>query len=164
MAMMVFGPLTQHDDLSPGKDPTGLGRWVVTTLRGKEGFITRVICGYNSCGNAKPHSSTVYQQHRWFLITQQHSTVCPRVKFWEDLVAQLSKWRDQGDRLIVCLDTNEDIYKKSLGKAPTSTSGLNMKELVGSFTGKALGATHFRGSKPIDGIWATSDVEVAATP
>ena len=67
-------------------------------------------------------------------------------------MAQLVKWRQQGDRLIVCLDANEDIYKKSIGKTLTDTSGLAMKEVVGEFTGKRLGATHFRGSKPIDGL------------
>jgi hypothetical protein len=37
----------------------------------------------------------------------------------------------------------------------------SMKEVVGEFTGKRLGATEFRGSKPIDTIWATEDVEIA---
>jgi hypothetical protein len=36
-----------------------------------------------------------------------------------------------------------------------------MKEVVGLYTGKKLEPTYFRGSKPIDGIWATSDVTIA---
>ena len=39
--------------------------------------------------------------------------------------------------------------------------GLGMKEVVGEFTARKLGATYFRGSVPIDDIWATSDVTVA---
>ena len=35
-----------------------------------------------------------------------------------------------------------------------------MSEVVGTFTGKKIGPTYFRGSKPIDGIWATTDVTV----
>ena len=35
-----------------------------------------------------------------------------------------------------------------------------MSEVVGEFTGKQLGATYFRGSKPIDAVWATRDIEV----
>ena len=58
------------------------------------------------------------------------------------------------------MDANEDIYKKSIGKTLTNEEGLAMKEVVGDFTGKKLGATFFRGTKPIDGIWATSDVVV----
>jgi hypothetical protein len=33
-----------------------------------------------------------------------------------------------------------------------------MIEVIGTFTGKKIGPTFFRGSKPIDGIWATPDI------
>jgi hypothetical protein len=161
-AVLAFGRLAQHADTSSGKNELGLGRWSVMTLRGEEGFVTRVVCGYNPCGNARPDSGTVYQQHRRFLITRRQSLVCPRVKFREDLIRQLTQWGDQGDRLIVCLDANEDIYKKSLGKALTALSGLGLTEVVGKFTGSPIGPTHFRGSKSIDGVWATSDVTVSS--
>jgi hypothetical protein len=36
-----------------------------------------------------------------------------------------------------------------------------MKEVVGDFTGRWLGATFFKGQEPIDAIWATNDIEVA---
>ncbi len=36
-----------------------------------------------------------------------------------------------------------------------------MKEVVGEFTGCKVGSTYFWGSKPIDGIWATADVEIS---
>ena len=35
-----------------------------------------------------------------------------------------------------------------------------MTEVVGGFTCQKFGATYFRGSTPIDGVWATSDVTV----
>jgi hypothetical protein len=35
-----------------------------------------------------------------------------------------------------------------------------MKEVVGEFTGRQLGATFFMGSEPIDAIWATRDLKV----
>ena len=35
-----------------------------------------------------------------------------------------------------------------------------MSEVVGEFTCQKVGATYFRGSTPIDGVWATSDVTV----
>jgi hypothetical protein len=72
----------------------------------------------------------------------------------------LSKWRSEGDKLIVCLDTNEHIYRKVLGRSLTDIDGLSMKEVVGNFTGKAIGSKIFWGSKPIDGVWATSDITI----
>ncbi len=58
----------------------------------------------------------------------------------------------------MCLDTNEHIYRKGIGKSLTDIEGLAMKEVVGEFTGKAIGTTFFQGSKPINGVWATSDI------
>ena len=76
------------------------------------------------------------------------------------MIAQLKQWREDGDRLIVCLDTNENIYNKRIGKKLTDREGLTMSEMVGGFTCKKVGAAYFRGSTPIDGVWATSDVTV----
>jgi hypothetical protein len=65
------------------------------------------------------------------------------VKFREDLMAQLTWWREEQNKLVVCLDANKYIYHKSLGKALTNVDGLNMREVVGTFTGKQIGATYF---------------------
>ena len=35
-----------------------------------------------------------------------------------------------------------------------------MNKVVGDYTGTPLGTTFFRGSKPIDGVWATLDITV----
>ena len=58
------------------------------------------------------------------------------------------------------MDANEDIYSKSIGKRMTDPAGLGMIEAISNFTGKKLGATFFRGSKPIDAVWHTPDVIV----
>lgn len=158
-SMLMFGGIIDYFDMSlSGKDDTGLGRWVVMTLRGDTN--TRIVCGYNPCGNDKPNSGTVYHQQRRYWLGKRRCATCPRIKFRDDLLEQLTKWRENGDKLIVCLDANENIYKKSIGKALTSVDGLAMKEIVGEFTGTPIGPTYFRGSKPIDAIWATSDVDV----
>ncbi len=118
----------------------GLGCWAVMTLQG-DGVRTREVCGYNPCGNAKLNSGTSYQQHRHFLVTQLKDLTCPRKRFHDDLMSQLEKWREEGDCLVVCLDANEDIYKKSLRKSLTKQEGLNMLEVVGEFTGRKIGPT-----------------------
>jgi hypothetical protein len=125
-----------------------------------DGIRTRIICGYNPCYNNKTDNSTTYQQHRRY-FRPRNENQCPRSLFREHLISTFKKWREEGDRLIVCLDANEDIYKKSIGKALTDNDGLAMNEVVGTFTGKNIGSTFFRGSKPIDGDWATtSDISI----
>jgi hypothetical protein len=158
--MLIFGEMIDYyNQAQLGQDDSGLGRWVAMTLRGET--TTRIICGYNSCGNNRPNSGTVYHQQRQYWITKQGCLTCLRVKFWEDLVAQLKRWREQGDKLIVCLDANEDVYSKLIGKALTLIDRLAMQELVGKFMGRRIGPTYFRGSQPIDAVWATPDAQIA---
>jgi hypothetical protein len=159
-SLLLFGTLTEqlvHDEL--GKDESGLGRWSVMTLKG-DGVQTRVVCGYNPCYNRKLKSSTSYQQHRRYFITKKGDLTCPQTKFREDLVTQLKKWREDGNRLIVCLDANEHIYKNSIGQTLTDIEGLAMREIIGAITNQPVGPAFFQGSKPIDGVWATSDISV----
>jgi hypothetical protein len=111
--LMMFGPRTSSlDHSAEKKDPSGLGRWSVMTVQG-EGFKTRIVCGYNPCYNNTPNNSTSYQQHRRYFINKRKDLTCPRTKFREDLIEQLSKWREGGDKLIVCLDATK-IYIRSL--------------------------------------------------
>ena len=113
--MILFGSLIQTFDVDhSGKDDTGFVRWCYMTFCGSEGIKTRVVCGYNSWYNNKKESNTSYQKHRRFFITKQKDRTCPRKRFQEDLIAHLKHWREDGDRLIFDLDTNENIYNKSI--------------------------------------------------
>jgi hypothetical protein len=140
-------------------DPSGLGCWTVMMLQG-DGVWTCIVCGYNPCGNNKLNSGTSYQQQKRYLVTVWKDLTCPRKKFHDDLIAQLKKWRDEGGRLVVCMDANKNIYHKLIGRSLMDMDGLNMSKVVGNFTGRKLGPTFFRGSKPIDGVWATHDILV----
>ncbi len=59
----------------------------------------------------------------------------------------------------MCMDAN-DIYKKEIGCLLTNEDSLNMSEVVGDFTGTPVGPNFFRGTKPIDRVWATKNVQV----
>ena len=160
-ALMAYGDLVAYlDPDETGKDETGLGRWTYMRFVGADGKSTYVVSGYNPCSNKKVDSGTTYQQHRRYLIEKENDLTCPRKRFREDLVRKLKEWRKEGNRLIVCLDANEDIYLESIGRELSNLTGLGLQEVVSQFTGKRLGATFFRGSKPIDGVWATGDLEV----
>jgi hypothetical protein len=128
---------------------------------GGDGVVTRISCGYSPCSNKKKESGKVYQQHQWHLINKLNVLTCPRKRFCKDLLQQMKQWQPAGERLVLCLDANENIFRAKLGWQLTDLHSLGMKEVVGEFTGRQLGATFFRGSEPIDAIWVTSDLEVA---
>jgi hypothetical protein len=59
---------------------------------------------------------------------------------------------------MVCLDANEDIYHKSIEKALTDINGQAINEVVDKFTHQPVGPTFFWGSKPIKGVWVSSEI------
>ncbi len=71
-------------------------------------------------------------------MTQRKDLTCPRKQFYDNLLTQLEKWRREEDCLVDCLDTNDDIYKKSLGQSRTNQDGLKMSKVVGDYTGKKI--------------------------
>ena len=157
-AVLSYNELLQqfHREGS-GRDDLGLGRWTFMRFIGEDRIITRIICGYSPCANKKTDSETVYQQHRRQLIQKLKDVTCPPARFREDLLRQMKQWQKDGERLILCLDAIENIYRGELGQRLTDLDGLGMKEVVGEFTGLQLGATYFRGSEPIDGVWAVTN-------
>jgi hypothetical protein len=163
-AMMVYSDLIQQfDPEASGRDDLGLGRWMYILFCCTNNTVTLVICGYSPCANKKKDSGTVYQQHRRHLINMLGDDTCPWTRFREDLLRQMRRWRQARERLILCLDANKNIYLGEMGRELTDLHGLGMKEVMGEFTTKQLGATYFRGSVPIDAVWATSDVAMVNT-
>ncbi len=59
------------------------------------------------------------------------------------------------------MDHNKHTYDGPLGRALLDPGGLALQEAVLQHTGRRTGATFFRGSKPINGLWVTSNIEVA---
>ncbi len=115
-AMMVHGNLIQQfDPEGSRRDYLCLGRWTYMKFSGNDNIITRVICGYSPCANKKKDSGTVYQQHCRHLINKLNDDTCPRLRFREDLLRKMKQWCRKGERLILCLDANENIYMGELG-------------------------------------------------
>ena len=112
-------------------------------LQGEDGIRTRFVCGYNPCPSGKRATKSSYQQHRCYFIRKERDRTCPRTRFRQDLIKNLIQWRKEGDRLVVCLDANGNIYNKKLGRDLANNSELEMVEVVGNFTGQKVGPTFF---------------------
>ena len=132
-----------------GTDFTGLGRWSWMWIRGKGNHHTRIIAAYQLCrNNSKGVESNYALQRQYF--RERGDTRCPRLIFRSQLIKQLEKWKQEGDRIILMMDANEHIYTGHLAKLLRSPT-IQMKEMLRTRTGVASPATFFRGTKPIDG-------------
>ena len=140
-----------------GNDESGLGRWSWVKVEGKAGHVTRIISAYRPCRNGNARSlQTVYAQQRRHWLSQ-HRHISPIKAFRDDLLAALQAWRETGERLILGIDANEDMATGILARA-LRRPDLRMRDLIRERTGLPGPATHIRGKKQIDGVWATPDI------
>jgi hypothetical protein len=139
----------------------GLGRWCWVLLGKNNGHNTRIINAYNPCKNKNVNSGTSYQQQRRYFLTKKKDLTCPLILFHKHLVRQIKQWQALGDRIILFMDHNEHVTNGPIGKKLGDKDGLDLREAVVKYTGKSPGATFFCGSKPINGMWVSSDLEIS---
>ena len=80
---------------------------------------------------------------------------------YNDLIGQLQNWREEGSGSYYVWMETRTFTRRAFGKSITARYGLDINEVVGTFTGKKIGATFFRGSKLIDSVRATPDIIVS---
>jgi hypothetical protein len=95
-----------HRAIESGSDPYDLGRWSWTRYRGRGNITLRVICAYRPCDSSG--SLTVYAQHQNY-FDDENIEGCPRELFTTHILAEIDKWIQEGDQIILMLDANEDI-------------------------------------------------------
>jgi hypothetical protein len=59
------------------------------------------------------------------------------------------------------MDHNKHMAEGALRKALGDSDGLDLREAIIHHTGKSPGATFFRGSKPIDGLWVSGNIDIS---
>ncbi len=144
-----------------GKDKEGLGRWSWILFGGSDGHMARLITAYNPCKSGRVNSGTSYQQQQRYYIMKKKDLTCPQILFRRHLTAAITKWRDAGEQIVLFMDHNKHIYDGMLGKALSNRDGLNLQEVILKQTGAPTGATFFRGSQPIDGLWASDNLDIS---
>eukprot|EP00957_Ditylum_brightwellii_P076253 5796075-Ditylum_brightwellii.AAC.1 len=88
-------------------DPLGLSRWVSMKLSVAAEVTTRLVISYmpsNSNNNRLNAIKAQHQRHLWYKLKDFR---CPHRAWCEDLIAQLNRWRDDGERILLMADVNE---------------------------------------------------------
>jgi hypothetical protein len=143
------------------RNSKGLGRWSWILLGGTNGHNTRVITAHNPCKNKNVNLGTTYQQQQIYFITKKKDLTCPLVLFRNHLIKQIKEWHAAGDRITLFMDHNEHVINGQLGKALADKERLDLREAIVQHTGTSPGATFFQGSKPMDGLWISSNLDIS---
>eukprot|EP00978_Attheya_sp_CCMP212_P045986 scaffold368430_cov59-Attheya_sp.AAC.5 len=141
-----------------GSDESGLGRWVWTRYVGKGGKHLRV--NYFDGITPTPREAVYLQQYDTYTKAELKIAILstigiqPHDRFPFDLEVDLQHWQDMGDQIILMGDLNHDNVCSS--KIVKFFEDLSMRELItGTHNSQKAPNTYNRGSKPINGIWAT---------
>ena len=142
-----------------GADEEDFGRWSWMRLAGAEA-ATRIITAYIPCTTRKKAiSATIAQQKRYWRLQGEYQ--CSRKLLRRDLIAKMLEWREDGDKLILILDGNEDMKNGQIARMLRHPD-LDMKDAVKSRSNIDGPAIFVRGSRQIDGAWVTPDIEISA--
>ena len=143
--------------IEQGADEEGLGRWSWMKFSGK-GVTTRIVVAYIPCNTRKQAVQATMAQHRRYWRLQGERR-CPRKLMREALANQLKTWRNQGEKLILLIDSNENMAGGPLARMLTEPE-LDMRDAVLHRTQVSGPATFIRGQRQIDGAWVTPDINI----
>jgi hypothetical protein len=139
-----------------GKDRQGLGRWSFAKIAShKEKLV--IITAYRPCKAYGPATAWMQQ---WSLLQGQGVQNPDPIKcFYDDLSAELAKWRSEGAEIILMLDANEPLGDRpgGLGNLVGQHSLIDLSWKIIQETDAV--STYARGSKKIDFIFGTQGVE-----
>ena len=140
-----------------GKDPTQLGRWIWTLLRGRQGTQVRIIAGYRPVEDSSNRPHTVYSQHEYYFheIAEPKRPRNPREAFYEDLNVWIKRWIEEGDSIILGLDANEDIHTGTTLEWITSWGLRDAMKTSHPQLGRVATCNKNGRNVPIDGIWCS---------
>ena len=138
-------------------------------FEGRQGHVARILVSvYVPCHTSRGSGDlTVFSQQRRQL---DHMRIegCPRDVLLEDVRAKLLEWRQNGERIVVFIDANENM---TCGKFHSMLSGpdLGLREAVSSrhpdprwtHTG-TYSKGPYTGQHPIDGVYVSPDLPICA--
>ena len=101
----------------------------------------------------------VYQQHVRYIQTNRLSCT-PYQLFVNDLTKQVKCWTEAGDRILLFIDANKDIRTGLMARSLTSAN-IGLQEILHKFWGNNTPNTYIDGSLPIDGIFASPELEIS---
>ena len=152
-ANILIGNVSHQSTLS-GSDPTGLGRWSWTLIRGPANRMLLTASAY-APPKTKFSSNTVAGQHVTHLRAQNDDRSA-QAAFFEDLGKEIKKWQESKYSIVLGIDANADVESPTFGQWHRSLGLTN--PLLQAY-GPAP-STYQRGSRPIDAILTSIDVEV----
>ena len=157
VSMIKTNSLLDHICQSGG-DERNLGRWRWITLRGKQGRKTTII------GTYRTENGWVTSNNQLAAIRNTEdgakNLLEPTELWFSDLKELIQEKQDNGHSIILCGDFNDDMTDDN-ARVTKFAKKLNMREVILGRHGKQNAPhTYDYGSKPIDGIFVSDEIDI----
>ena len=149
-----------HRVFDSGRDISRLGRWSWTKYRGKHDVVLQVISAYRPCVPTEPGDNTTHSQHQRYLDAH-NDTRTPRQALLDDLGLHIRNSQEQGDQIILLIDCNDDVRGNTM--QVWLQDHLLSDAVITRHGGENAPNTYNRGSKPIDGVFCSSTLDIKAS-
>jgi len=140
-------------------DFRGLGRWCSWLIYAHPSHKTRIVSAYNLGSTTSNYLGTVYQQHLRYIQRHRMDTT-PHQMFMVDFLASIINWMKAGERILIMADMNEHILRGQLAR---QLLNLGLFEATHTSWGEREPNTHVSGSRPIDAVYHSPELEITAT-
>jgi hypothetical protein len=155
-AIIALGEICQYVKITNGSnDPRDLGRICSMILQANPQHRTRIVNVYNVGRPKTHHLGSVYQQHLRY-IQEEDLDTNPRALMRSDLLDLLKTWLQQGDRILLHMDANENVLT---GPLCSRLAELGFTPCAHSLHGH-IPNTHVSGTECIDEVWSSFGLEV----
>jgi hypothetical protein len=134
-----------------GEDPHGLGRWTWTLLSGRR--------GYRPVPDPSNKPTTVFSQQEKYFYDQGNARN-PRQAFIDDLTEQITKWKEEGNLIILGLDLNDNDWTSTAAQAIESWGLINVHTTHHPDLPTVATCNKNQSNIPIDGMWCSPGIEI----
>ena len=157
----ILSPTATHRCESSVADDTELGRWIVTTLQGKQGMRLKIITGYRPVQDRSNRPNSVYSQHEKHFHDQKLLKE-PRTAFLDDIERSIKQWINEGDQIVLGLDLNDDAWTSTAAQRIVSWGLHNTMTKTHPTLTKVATCNKNQREVPIDATWASPGIDIIA--
>jgi hypothetical protein len=119
----------------------------------------RFISGYRPVTDSINKTATVFSQHRQYFYDQGNQRN-PRQAFLEDLAAQITKWKAEGNLIILGIDLNDHACTSEAAQTIESWGLINIHTTHHTELPAVATCNKNQSNVPIDGIWCSPAIEI----
>jgi hypothetical protein len=144
-----------------GEDSHGLGRWTWALLSGRRGMKARFISGYRPVTDSSNKTATVFSQHEQYFYDHGNQRN-PRQAFLEDLATQITKWKAEGNLIILGIDLNDHTWTSEAAQTIESWGLINIHMTHHPELPEEATCNKNWSNVPIDGIWCSPAIDIVS--